>query len=75
MAPMTGDRFRKGILILLVVAISAAFVTMIRMFLLTILLQPFSRASHARCISGSSAGWEATGRSRPWRRLCCCSCS
>jgi predicted PurR-regulated permease PerM len=35
---MTEDRFRKGFLILLVVAISAAFVTMIRMFLLTILL-------------------------------------
>jgi predicted PurR-regulated permease PerM len=35
---MTEDRFRKAFLILLVVAISAAFVTMIRMFLLTILL-------------------------------------
>lgn len=35
---MTEERFRKTFLILLVVAISAAFVAMIRMFLLTILL-------------------------------------
>jgi predicted PurR-regulated permease PerM len=35
---MTEQRFRKAFLILLVVAISAAFVAMIRMFLLTILL-------------------------------------
>ena len=35
---MTEDRFRKVFLLLLVVAISAAFVAMIRMFLLTILL-------------------------------------
>jgi predicted PurR-regulated permease PerM len=35
---MTEERFRKAFLILLVVAISAAFVAMIRMFLLTILM-------------------------------------
>jgi predicted PurR-regulated permease PerM len=35
---MTEERFRKAFLILLVVAISAAFLAMIRMFLLTILL-------------------------------------
>jgi predicted PurR-regulated permease PerM len=37
-ASMTEERFRKAFLILLVVAISAAFVAMIRTFLLTILL-------------------------------------
>ncbi len=36
--PMTEDRFRKAFLLLLVVAISAAFLAMIRVFLLTILL-------------------------------------
>jgi predicted PurR-regulated permease PerM len=36
--PMTEDRLRKAFLLLLVVAISASFVAMIRMFLLTILL-------------------------------------
>jgi len=35
---MTEERFRRAFVILLVVAISAAFVAMIRMFLLTILL-------------------------------------
>ena len=35
---MTEDQFRKAFLLLLVIAITAAFVTMIRMFLLTIFL-------------------------------------
>jgi len=35
---MTETRFRQAFLLLLVTAISAAFVTMIRAFLLTILL-------------------------------------
>ena len=36
--PMSEERFRKAFVILLVIAISAAFVAMIRIFLLTILL-------------------------------------
>ena len=38
MSPIPDDRFRKSFLIVLVVAISAAFTAMIRGFLLTILL-------------------------------------
>jgi len=38
MTPITEERFRRAFVILIVIAISAAFVAMIRMFLLTILL-------------------------------------
>ena len=72
---MKDTRFRQAFLLLLVTAISAAFIAMIRAFLLTILLAAiFTRLDSTRCISGCSAGGGGGRRLRRSQRCCCCWC-